>query len=140
MLKIEEPFHGSVLNRRHGEEVENGLKILVRGEAPLRDMVTVNGSPAQRSGVEFTSEVVLHDKETEIVALSNGGFGRYEHRIRVIWDRYSVPRYRFSVDDNSFFLRDVAQKNYHSLFDCFYLKILKDLNSTMASHIRTWLD
>ena len=49
-------------------------------------------------------------------------------RVRVVWDRYSPPRYRFSLDDNSFFLRDVAQKNYRSLFDCFYLKMLRDLH------------
>ena len=48
--------------------------------------------------------------------------------MRVVWDRYSEPRYRFSIDDNSFFLRDIAQKNYASLFDCFYLKMLRDLN------------
>ncbi|MBM3334219.1 hypothetical protein FJY63_06120, partial [Candidatus Sumerlaeota bacterium] len=55
--------------------------------------------------------------------------GRSEHRVRVIWDRHSFPRYRFSIDDNSFFLRDIAQKKYKSLFDCFYLKILRDLNA-----------
>ena len=28
VLRIEEPFHGAVLNRRHGEAVKDGLKIL----------------------------------------------------------------------------------------------------------------
>ena len=46
----------------------------------------------------------------------------------VVWDRYSVPRYRFMIDDNSFFLRDIAQKGYKSLFDCFYLKGLRELH------------
>jgi hypothetical protein len=49
--------------------------------------------------------------------------------VRVLWDRYSQPRYRFSIDDNSFFLRDVFQKQYASLFDCFYLKLLRDLHT-----------
>ena len=49
--------------------------------------------------------------------------------MRVVWDRHSEPRYRFSIDDNSFFLRDIAQKNYASLFDCFYLKMLRDLHT-----------
>ena len=47
----------------------------------------------------------------------------------MVWDRYSEPRYRFSIDDNSFFLRDIAQKEYKSLFDCFYLKMLRDLHT-----------
>jgi len=127
-VAIEEPFHGAVLNRRHGEALPDGLKIRVRGQAPLRDRVTVNGRPAARDASGFVAEVVLREKITEIVAVAEGSFGRHEHRVRVVWDRHSQPRYRFSIDDNSFFLRDIAQKQYASLFDCFYLKILRDLH------------
>lgn len=129
MLRIEEPFHGAILNRRHGQEVGGGLKIQVQVQAPLRGHVTVNGSPAQRTGAKFASEITLHQKETEIVAISEGSFGNHEHSVRVLWDKYSEPRYRFSIDDNSFFLRDITQKKYASLFDCFYLNILRELNS-----------
>jgi len=128
MLKIEEPVHGAVLNWRHGEPVDGGLKIAVRGQAPLRDRVQVNGQPAGRAGTAFFSEVVLREKETDLLAVSEGAWGRHEHRVRVRWDRNSRPRYRFSIDDNSFFLRDVAQQQYDSLFDCFYLKMLRDLH------------
>ncbi len=132
-IRITEPFHGAVLNRRHGEQTEEGLKIQVSGQAPLRDRVTVNGALARRAGTAFTSEIILHQKETEIIAASQGSFGRGEHRVRVLWDRHSQPRYRFSVDDNSFFLRDIAQKKYASLFDCFYLKGLRELHSKYAA-------
>jgi len=125
-LKIEEPFHGAVLNRRHGKELDGGLKIRVSGSAPTSGPVTVNGAPARREGDRFSADVVLRANETEIVAASNGAS---KDRVRVVWDRHSFPRYRFSIDDNSFFLRDVAQKQYRSLFDCFYLKILRDLNT-----------
>jgi hypothetical protein len=128
-IAIEEPFHAAVLNRRHGKQTNDGLQIRVVGQAPLRDRVAVSGKPAAREGTRFVAEVVLRDKITEIVAVSDGAFGRHEHRIRVVWDRYSQPRYRFSIDDNSFFLRDVAQKKYASLFDCFYLKLLRDLHA-----------
>jgi len=128
-VRIEEPFHGAVLNRRHGRKVNGSLKIRVSGQAPLRDHVTVNGSPAERAGTRFTSEIMLHQKETEIIAASHGSFGQQEHRIRVVWDRHSQPRYRFSIDDNSFFLRDITRKKYTSLFDCFYLKGLCELHS-----------
>jgi hypothetical protein len=128
-LQIREPFHGAVLNRRHGRQADGGLEIEVVGEAPLGDRVTVNGSLARRAGGQFTSEVVLKEKETEILATSDGRSGHHEHRVRVIWDQYSEPRYRFSIDDNSFFLRDIDQKQYKSLFDCFYLEILRDLHA-----------
>jgi len=128
-LRIDEPFHGAVLNRRHGEEVDGGLKIRVSGQAPARDHVTVNGTAAQRAGSSFSAELVLDKKETQIVAAAEGSGGRQEHCIRVLWDRHSQPRYRFSIDDNSFFLRDIAGKSYASLFDCFYLKGLRELHA-----------
>ncbi|HOJ62567.1 MAG TPA: hypothetical protein PK878_19995 [bacterium] len=126
---IAEPFHGAVLNRRHGKEADGALWIDVRGEAPLRDTVIVNGRPARREGRRFTATIPLRDMETDITAVAEGSQGRREHRVRVVWDRHSFPRYRFSIDDNSFFLRDIAQKQYASLFDCFYLNILRDLHA-----------
>jgi hypothetical protein len=128
-IRIEAPFHGAVLNRRQGKQIGRGLKIKVSGKTPLGGRVVVNGLPAQRDGMKFTSEIILRQKQTDIVAVSENNFGRHEHRVQVIWDRNSVPRYRFSIDDNSFFLRDIAKNNYASLFDCFYLKNLRRLHS-----------
>ena len=127
-VKIEEPFHGAVLNRHHGKSVSGGLAIRVSGRVPAGDRVTVCGEPAQRQGERFTAEVVLRDRETDLVAAAEGSSGRQEDRVRVVWDRHSFPRYRFSIDDNSFFLRDIVQRGYHSLFDCFYLAMLRELN------------
>ena len=62
LLMIEEPFHGAVLNRRHGDNVNGGLKISVSGEAPLGDNVTVNGAQARRAGTRFVSEIVLRER------------------------------------------------------------------------------
>jgi len=125
---IEWPFHGAVLHYRHGRLVEGGLEIEVSGVAPLEYQVTVNGQPARRSGETFSGPVVLRDRITELVAVAEGILGRQEHRVKVIWDRNSVPRYRFAIDDNGFFLRDIAQQGYRSLFDCFYLAMLRDFH------------
>ncbi|NQU20186.1 MAG: hypothetical protein HQ567_02810 [Candidatus Nealsonbacteria bacterium] len=130
---IEEPFHGAVLNRRHGKAVDGGLQIRVRGRAPAEDRVTVNGKPATQTGNRFEAQLTLTEKETDIVARVTGGRGRRTDRVRVVWDRYSRPRYRFSIDDNSFFLRDIAQKKYASLFDCFYLDLLRKLHKKYAA-------
>jgi len=128
-VRIIEPFHGAVLNRRMGQEVPGGLRIRVRGKAPVRARVSVNGSPVERDGQQFVAEVILRRRENAITAVADGDFGRQQHQVRVLWDRHSQPRYRFSIDDNSFFLRDVFQKQYASLFDCFYLKLLRDLHA-----------
>jgi hypothetical protein len=45
---------------------------------------------------------VLRHRETDLTATSKGPSGRYEDRVRVVWDRHSFPRYRLSLDDNSF--------------------------------------
>ncbi|GAB6185467.1 twin-arginine translocation signal domain-containing protein [Thermopirellula anaerolimosa] len=127
-FRIEEPWSGAVLHRRHGKQSEEGLEIEVRGVAPLEQPVLVNGRPAQRAGNSFRASVTLREHENEILAVTDGFAGRQEHRVRVIWDRHSRPRYRFSIDDNSFFLRDIAHKQYASLFDCWYLAMLRDLS------------
>jgi len=124
LVKIEEPFHGAVLNYRHGKRVDRGLAIRVAGTAPADKRVLVNGKGAERHGERFTAEIVLRDRETNIIATCENA----SDRVRVVWDRHSFPRYRFSIDDNSFFLRDIYQKNYRSLFDCFYLAMLRDLH------------
>lgn len=128
LLKIEEPFHGAILHERLAEKVNDGLRIKVCGEAAMHDTVTVNGQPTVRTGRNFSADIVLNKKINEITAVSQGSFGRQQHGIKVLWDKHSFRRYRFGIDDNSFFLRDIAQKDYKSLFDCFYLKILQDLN------------
>ena len=128
LLKIEEPFHGAILHERLAEKVNNGLKIKVSGEAPLHDIVTVNGQPTVRAGRNFSADIVLNKKINEITAISQGSFGSQQHNVKVLWDKHSFRRYRFGIDDNSFFFRDIAGKNYKSLFDCFYLKMLQDLN------------
>ncbi|NLX98150.1 MAG: twin-arginine translocation signal domain-containing protein [Rhodopirellula sp.] len=134
-LRIVEPVHGAVLNRHHGRAVDGGLKIRVVGAAPADRPVRVEaigegrgGSVAAvRNGAEFEAEIVLRDRETDIVATVGDTAGPRE-AIRVVWDRNSRPRYRFAVDDNSFFLRDIWQKQYDSLFDCFYLAMYRDLH------------
>jgi len=128
MLRIDSPFHGAVLNTNHGQVADGALRISVTGQCPPYGKVTVNGEPARIAGSRFEADVSLAERETDITAVYQGSLGRQEHTVRVVWDRNSFPRYRFSIDDNSFWLRDVAQKQYDSLFDCFYLAILRDLN------------
>jgi len=128
MLRIEDPIHGAVVNRRWGTQDESGLRLTVTGTAPPHGAVTVNGVPAQVASGRFSADIVITEIEQDIVAKYEGSAGMQKHRLRIVWDKHSRPRYRFSIDDNSFFLRDIAQQNYASIFDCFYLGILRDLN------------
>jgi hypothetical protein len=128
MLKIAWPFHGAVLNRHHGKAENGTLRITVSGECPPYGTVTVNGVPARVTSERFEASIPLSERKTDIAAVYEGAFGRQEHCVRVVWDQNSFPRYRFSIDDNSFFLRDIAEKQYASIFDCFYLDMLRTLH------------
>ena len=108
-VEIREPFHGAVLSHRHGRQSMDGLTVRVSGEARPGERVTVNGVPSRREGNRFIAEVTLREKETDLIAVALGKDGEHRDCVRVVWDRYSVPRYRFAIDDNIFFLRDIAQ-------------------------------
>ena len=127
-IRIETPIHGAILNWRQGEKVPGGLKIKVEGVAPMDRRIIVNGVTALRDHKRFTAEIVLRDRETTITAASDDYTGLNSHSIRVLWDKNSVPRYGFNIDDNIFFLRDIARKRYASLFDCFYLEGLRKIH------------
>lgn len=135
LIKIKEPFHGAILNYNLGELTDEGLRIEVKGEAPLLSTVTINGHLAYREGTTFRAEIVLKDLETEIKAIAKGWFGENSHTVRVVWDKNSIPRYRVVINNNIFFLRDIAWNNYNSLFDCFYLKKLRNINQKYGTKI-----
>jgi len=127
-LQIEEPFHGAVVHARLGRPTPEGLAIRVSGVAPGARSVSVQGRPARLDGERFLAEALLTQAETDIDVVAQCADGACRKSVRVVWDRKSFPRYRFSIDDNSFFLRDVIQKQYKSLFDCFYLRDLRELH------------
>jgi hypothetical protein len=129
MIRLEQPYHGAVLDHRLGRVTPAGLAIPVSGNAPPDLPVTVNGQPARRQGERFTAEVVLSAPETELVARA----GDHEQRVRVVYDRVTEPRYRFAVDDNIWCLREIARERPASLFDHFYLRLYRDLHQRFGA-------
>ena len=127
-LLVTDPIDGAVMHARLGRKVAGGLEIDVRGTAPAGAQVLIDGQPASRDGESFAGKALLTDCENEVVVAAQIGDSRQQSRIRLPWVKNSEKRYRVVIDDNSFFLRDITQKGYDSLFDCFYLKMLKDLH------------
>ncbi len=122
MLEVERPFDGMICNRHDGKETPDGLRIAVAGrcDAP----VTVNGRPAALSDGHFAAEVVLTAPETVLTVRS----GAEERRVTVLYDRRSVRRARFSLDDNILFFRDIAFNNRASIFDNDFLAFFRSLH------------
>lgn len=133
-LRLTFPLDGDILNRHDGEAVENGLRITVEGIAPPSGTVQVNGTAATVRDGRFQAPVVLRDRESRIAATFPDGS---RDEVKVLWDRDSYPRYRFSIDDNILFLKDIAENaaRYHSLFDNAYLAFWREMHTRYGAKI-----
>ena len=135
MIEIHEPRHGAILNRKHGREDATGLEVVITGCADPAQEVWVNGRPAERAGLQFSATVRLTQRENEIRAETRTVRGVQTQAIRVLWDRRSFKRYRFFIDDHVFFLEDIVRQQYRSLFDCFYLKRLREFHAAYGTKV-----
>ena len=141
-LSLEHPFDGGILHERCGAPVlsvgrtADGckcLKIRTSGKAPVDSPVTIDCPSgrkitAQRNGTEFFAEVQLTEKVSTIRASAVVGGRQETVSTRVLWVRNPCKRVRFQIDDNSFFLRDIHQKNYKDIFESFYLDGMRKLH------------
>ncbi len=134
-LKITSPVRGDVLNRHDGIAEDGKLALGVFGEAPEGASVKVNGQPAEREGTLFRAKALLRQTKTDLVAELADGSGR--DTVTVLWDRTDTKRYRYSLDDNILFLRDIAQDPaaYPSLFDHWYLAFWRKMHREYGTKV-----
>ncbi len=133
MIEILYPRDGDVLTHHDGCETSGALRVRVRGTAPAGEPVLVNGVPAAREGNEFSAEIALHERWSGITASAASG----ECRIRVARVQQSRKRYRFSVDDNICFLKDLGTQPgaYPSLFDHPYLGFWREMHREFGTKV-----
>jgi len=105
-LKITHPHDGDVLNRHDGAEAASEILVPVRGTAPPGAQVLVNGAEAQMQGGEFSCAVPLAKQRNTITAQA----GDAADEIAVWWNKGSRKRYRFSIDDNILWLKDLGTR------------------------------
>ena len=136
-IHITSPWNGDILNRHDGSETAESLTIEVRGTAPPGASVSVNGAPANVEGTSFRCLVPITERKTQITARAEGDGQALSDTITVLWDKASFKRYRFSLDDNIEFLRDLgtAPQAYDSLFDHWYLAFWQEVHERFAAKI-----
>lgn len=134
-VKITSPLQGDILNRHDGIEEGGRLLIGVFGEAPEAAQVRVNGEVAEREGKLFRAKAALTETQTALVAELADGSAR--DTATVLWDQGSRKRYRFSLDDNILFLRDIAQDPaaHPSLFDHWYLAFWRRMHQEYGTKV-----
>lgn len=151
-IQLTEPFGGAVLHERFGDPVQGvetvdgvkRLRVRVGGIAPVGAEVTVvvgakrtqdqRKFVARRNGERFETEVSVSGTKNAVFAYYREGDRLIAaDPVRFIWLKNTFPRYRFQIDDNSFFLRDIHQNDYKSVFDCFYLKMLRGFHEKYGS-------
>lgn len=132
-IEIIEPRDGDVLNRNDGVETADALTIEVRGGARGCERVRVNGREAKVENGTFSCTAPLTAGRNTIVAEA----GDQKDEVEVWWDKASRKRYRFSVDDNIQFLKDLAADpgQYASLFDHWYLAFWREMHDTYGAKI-----
>lgn len=147
-LEFLSPVDGDVLNEFDGEiKDEKGHKVLeirVKVAAPAGCNLKINGVPAatvigQRSidsctclsndnNMLYEATIALDGYRNTIVAKDdNTGI---ESKMVIYWLKEGTGKYRISVDDNIWFLRDLAKNSniYKSIFDNPYMKVYKDVH------------
>ena len=133
MLEITSHRNGEILNSKHGKETPDALLIVVQGIATPQSTVTVNGIAAERCDRSFRAEIPLTQKINRVTATAKDKFGERTQTITLVWDKASFKRYAMRIDDNCFFMTDLARQRPSRLFDHFYLKGIKALHEKYGS-------
>jgi hypothetical protein len=143
-LTVEFPRDGDVLNRHDGVESSEALVVEMRGKAWSSAQVTADGQETVASADgSFSIPVRITQREQTVRVVAQSPARSETAEVRVVWDRASRPRFRFSVDDNILFLRDLSRRpdDYPSLFDHWYLRFWRDMHQQYGAkiHINIYL-
>ena len=133
MNQITSIRNGSVVSSLHGSELEGILTLPVSGIANPGTDVFVNGKRTVREGLGFRAEIPITEKFSTVTMTTSNEYGDFSQSLRVVWDKNSFPRYNFFIDDNIFFLTDIAKERPKSLFDHFYLAFLKKMHDNYGT-------
>lgn len=135
VIKVISPVDGDMLNERDGRIVDNRLFIKVKVSAPRDSRISINGINALYEDGLYIAEVQLKCY-SNLIKVFDENSGCSESMI-VYWLKNYVGRYRLSLDDNIWFLEDIANNSgsYKSIFDNPYLGFLKQVHDTYGTKV-----
>jgi hypothetical protein len=126
---------GDMLTELDGMNTVNGLFVPLKVEAPAGLKLTINGIVPEYNAGVYTSNLLLNEylNKVEVVEKRSGK----SQSITLFRLKNYTGKYRFSLDDNIWFLKDISQNSsrYKSIFQNPYLGFLKEVHDTYGTKI-----
>ena len=129
------PIDGDMLNDYDGLVSDKCLITKVKVLASLGRKLKLNGIDAKYEDGIYRTDVRLKEYKNiiEVLDVTSGE----KLSIIVFWLKNYVNKYRLSLDDNIWFLKDISENSnkYKSLFENPYLGFLKQVHDTYGTKI-----
>jgi hypothetical protein len=134
-MRFLSPIDGDMLCEFDGTVKGGSLSTTVRISAPYGSSITINGVDAKFDDELFFSAVQLKNYENVLEAEDRQSGEKQS--ITVFWLRNWTNRYRLSLDDNIWFLKDISDNasEYRSIFENPYLAFLREVHETYGTRI-----
>ena len=134
-IKFLSPIDGDMLNKYDGKVSDGSLIAEVKVTGSSGMTIKINGTAANYTNGIFTATISLKDYKNVIEAEDT--VSGEKHSIVVYWLKNVVDKYRLSLDDNIWFLKDINANagKYKSLFENPYLGLLKEVHDTFGTKI-----
>jgi hypothetical protein len=134
-FKFLSPVDGDMLNEIDGKVINGCLVTQVRIQASTGAKIKINSVYAKFSDNTFVTDVQLKDYKN-IIEVVDENTGNCQS-ITVFWLKNYVNRYRLSLDDNIWFLRDISNNSntYKSIFENPYLSFIKQIHDTYGTRV-----
>jgi hypothetical protein len=134
-IKFLTPIDGDMLNEYDGDVTNGSLMVKAKISAPSGSRIKVDGVKAKYMDGYFQANVRLKNYEN-IIELEEGKQG-FRENIKIFWLKNYTNKYRFSIDDNIWFMKDIHENSakYNSIFENPYLGFLKEVHNTYGTKI-----
>ncbi len=134
-IKFLSPIDGDMLSAYDGKVSDGTLTAEVKLSAPPDMKLKVNGIAANFTAGTFNAAIQLKYYKNVIEAADS--VTGEKSAIVVYWLKNVVDKYRLSLDDNIWFLKDINANagKYKSIFENPYLGMLKQVHDTFGTKI-----
>ena len=134
-IKFLSPIDGDMLSAYDGKVSDGGILTEVKLSASPDMKLKINGITAKFTDGTFTAAIRLKDYKNVIEAIDS--VTGETSGIVVFWLKNIVNKYRLSLDDNIWFLKDINANagKYKSIFENPYLGMLKQVHDNFDTKI-----